>query len=87
MRYVVHVSHVAKQNLTVQLEQETIRRAKILAAQRGTSVSQLVARTIDQLVQDEAKYEAARKQAMALLEKGFRLGGRGAATRDELHER
>ncbi len=78
---------MAKQNLTVQLEQETIRRAKILAAQRGTSVSQLVAQTIDQLVQREETYEAARKRAMAFLKKGLHLGGRVTATRDELHER
>jgi hypothetical protein len=35
-----------RQNLTVQLDRETIRKAKILAAKRGTSVSALVAAQI-----------------------------------------
>ena len=37
---------MAKTNLTVQLEAETVLRAKVLAARRGTSVSALVARTL-----------------------------------------
>jgi len=35
----------AKQNLTVQLDADVIRKAKVIAAHRGTSVSQLVAGT------------------------------------------
>jgi hypothetical protein len=35
---------VARRNLTLQLDQERIRQAKIVAAKRGTSISGLVAR-------------------------------------------
>ena len=75
-----------KQNLTVQLDRDTIRKAKILAAKRGTSVSGLVAAQIRESVQAEDAYESARRTALELLEKGFHLGG-GRPNRDELHER
>ena len=76
----------ARQNLTVQLDRDTVRKAKILAARRGTSVSALVAPQIKESVQAEDAYEAARRSALDLLEQGFHLGGR-RLSRDELHER
>lgn len=45
-----------KQNVTVQLDRETIRKAKVIAAHRGTSMSQLLAGTIAGLVREEEKY-------------------------------
>lgn len=76
-----------RQNLTVQLRRDTIRRAKLLAAQQGTSVSKLVADTIERLVAEEERYDAARRLALELVERGFHLGGRRPARRHELHER
>jgi predicted transcriptional regulator len=76
----------AKQNLTVQLDRDTVRKAKVLAARRGTSVSALVAAQIKESVQAEDAYEAARRSALELLEQGFHLGGR-RLSRDELYER
>jgi hypothetical protein len=76
-----------KQNVTVSLDHQTLRKAKILAAKRGTSISGLLARQIEDLVGEEDAYELAERQALALLEKGFRLGGVIQASRDELHER
>lgn len=75
-----------KQNLTIQLDRETIRKAKILAAKRGTSVSGLVASQIRQSVQSDEAYEAAWRTALDLLERGFHLGG-GRPDREALHER
>jgi hypothetical protein len=76
----------SKQNLTVQLDRETIRKAKILAAKRGTSVSGLVAAQIKDSVRAEDAYEAAHRTAVGWLEQGFHLGG-GRLNRDALHER
>ncbi len=76
----------ARQNLTVQLDRETIRKAKILAAKRGTSISGLIASQIKESVQADDAYESARRTALELLERGFHLGG-GRVNRDELHER
>jgi len=78
---------MAKQNLTVSLPQQTIRKAKILAARRGSSISGLLAEQIEILVGDDEAYERAHRQAMVLLDQGFHLGGVISATRDELHER
>jgi hypothetical protein len=74
-------------NLTIHVAPETIRGARLLAAREGTSVSRLVARTIERLVEAETGYEAARTRALELLDRGFRMGGRGRARRDSLHER
>ena len=76
-----------KQNLTVSLDRDVIRRAKILAAQRGASVSQLVAETIRQMVEDDRAYESARREALRFLEEGFHLGGSGVGDRGALHDR
>ncbi|MBV8728747.1 MAG: hypothetical protein JO336_02955 [Acidobacteriia bacterium] len=76
-----------RQNVTISLPPETIKKAKILAAQRSTSISGLLAQQIESLVSKQEAYERARRTALALLEKGFRLGGKITASRDELHER
>jgi hypothetical protein len=76
-----------KQNLTISLDRQTIRKAKIVAARRSTSISGLLARQIEILVGEEEAYERAERQAMTLLEQGFHLGGEIRAGRDELHER
>lgn len=76
-----------KQNLTISLDRESIRKARIVAARRSTSISGLLARQIEILIGEEEAYERAERQAMALLDEGFHLGGGKPASRDELHER
>jgi bifunctional DNA-binding transcriptional regulator/antitoxin component of YhaV-PrlF toxin-antitoxin module len=44
-------------------------------------------RQIEALVGEDDTYEQAKGQALALLDRGFHLGGRIKATRDEWHER
>ncbi len=75
---------MTKTNLTLQLEVETVLRVKVLAARRGTSVSALVARTLEGMVAEDERYEAARARAMDLLEEPPALGGR-TWTRDDLY--
>jgi hypothetical protein len=76
-----------KQNVTISLDRQTVRMAKILAAKRSTSISGLLARQIEILVGEEEAYERAERQAMSLLDQGFHLGGVIRVSRDELHER
>jgi len=76
-----------KQNVTISLSAETIRKAKVLAAQRSTSISGLLAAQIEALVGTEELYERSERVALALLETGFHLGGVITASRDEWHER
>jgi len=77
----------SKQNVTISLTRQTLRKVKILAARRDTSISGLLAEQIEILVGEEEAYERAERQAAALLEKGFHLGGVIRARRDELHDR
>jgi len=77
---------VAKTNLTLQLDAEVIRRARMVAIKQGTSVSALVARELDALVDRDARYEEARKRAEELLAAATARGGR-SWRRDELHDR
>lgn len=76
-----------KRNLTVQLDEETVAKAKVLAARRSTSVSKLVAHEIQRLVGEDDAYARARTAALAHLEAGFHLGGRPLPARDALHDR
>jgi hypothetical protein len=76
-----------KQNVTVSLSPETLRKARILAARRSTSISGLLAEQIETLTGENEAYEKAKRSAIALMKKGFHLGGVITATRDELHER
>ncbi len=76
------------QNLTVRLESDTIRKAKVLAAKRSTSVSRLVADEIDRLVREDEAYEQARVEALAELESGYDLGSQGRLPlREEAYDR
>jgi hypothetical protein len=77
----------ATQNITLRLNRRTLRKAKILAAKRNTSISGLLAQQIDALVGEDDAYERAQRRALALLDRGFHLGGRIEATRDEWHQR
>ena len=74
-------------NITVKIDEELVRKAKILAARRGTSVSRLVAEQLDALVQRDERFQIARERARRRLAKGYDLGWTPPAGRDELHER
>ena len=78
---------MATQNLTVSLDQDIIQKAKVVAAQRGTSVTRLVTEIIERLAGDEDAYQAAMREALETLDVGFHLGGSVRATREELHGR
>ena len=76
-----------KTNITLKIETELVREARILAAEEGTSISALFAEQLKQVVQGRKGYQQARKRALTRLRKGFDLRWTPPATRDELHER
>ena len=76
-----------KRNLTVQLDEETVAKAKVLAARRSTSVSKLVAGEIQRLVGEDDAYGRAKTTALDHLNRGFHLGGGAVPNRDGLHDR
>jgi len=81
------MAQIRKQNVTVSLSVQTIKKAKLLAARRSTSISGLLAEQIESLVGAEEAYAAAHRSALELMEKGLHLGGGAPLTRAELHAR
>src|SRR5439155_22145756 len=76
-----------KSNITLKLDQEILREARMLAAEQGNSVSSLLAAKLEELVRERKGYDRARKRALARLRQGFDLGWTPSHSRDELHER
>ncbi len=76
-----------RQNVTISLSREVLKKAKVLAARRETSISGLLAQQLEFLVGEDEAYERAERQARALLERGFHLGSAIRVSRDQLHER
>jgi len=76
-----------KQNITLSIEKDLIKEAKILAAQREVSISRMLSEELQRLVEDSKDYEWAKRRALQHINEGFHLGGKVAVTREELHER
>lgn len=74
-------------NVTVALDDETYRRARVAAAERGTSLSALVRAYLEQLGSGESELERLKREEAALRERitSFRAGDR--LSRDELYLR
>jgi hypothetical protein len=80
---------MANQNITLSLSEEDLREARVLAARRGTSVSQLLARMLSDLVEQESGYSRARERSLERLSTSEDLGTGGHIdwSRDSVHER
>jgi hypothetical protein len=76
-----------KANITLKLDSDILREARILAAEEGRSVSSLLAAKLQEIVRERKGYDRARKRAVSRLRKGFDLGWIPPRSRDELHER
>jgi hypothetical protein len=76
-----------KSNITLKIDTELLREARIMAAQEDTSISALLGRQLESLVRRRKAYEGARRRALARLKEGWNLGWTAPRSRDELHER
>jgi hypothetical protein len=76
----------AKHNITVAIEPALLKKARVVASQRGLSVSALLAGELRELVGEDARYSAAKKRAMSLFSSPLALGGTPLA-REAMHER
>ncbi len=78
-----------KQNLTLSLPKDTIRRAKIQAAKESKSVTRFTQEAIEEKLRKDSGYDAARRHWTKLVSRGYDLGIKGKLeiTRDEMHER
>ena len=74
-------------NITIKVESDLARDARVLAAQRGTSLSRLVAEQLSLLVREGQVYRAARLSALRKLKRGYDLDWEKPAKRSDLHDR
>ncbi len=74
-------------NVTLKIEADLLREARILAAEQGSSISALLAARLEQAVRERKGYEQARRSALARLRSGYDLNWTPPRSRDELHER
>ncbi|OQY84762.1 MAG: CopG family transcriptional regulator [Chloroflexi bacterium UTCFX4] len=77
------------QNITLALPKDILLRVKLIAAQRQTSVSNLLYQALVGIVQQDDQYLQAQRRHLQRLARGFDLGTHGKlkTKRDELHAR
>jgi hypothetical protein len=76
-----------KTNVTLKIEADLLREARVLAALEGSSISALLAARLEQAVRERKGYDQARRRALVRLRTGYDLQWTPASSRDELHER
>ena len=62
-----------KRNITVQLDEATVQKARVAAAKRGSSISRLLTEQIDLLARQDDDYDRAMQDALAGLGRRIRL--------------
>jgi hypothetical protein len=76
-----------KTNVTLKIEADLLREARVLAALEGSSISAILAARLEQAVRERKGYDQARRRAVARLRTGFDLKWKPPRSRDEVHER
>jgi hypothetical protein len=74
-------------NVTVSLDDETYRRARMVAAERDTSLSALVKGFLKQLGSGESETDRLKKQERVLREQIKTFSARDRISRNELYDR
>ncbi len=78
-----------KQNVTLSLPKNLIKRVKVLAAEQDSSISAILERLLSEYASHQDGYRQARQDHASILKSGFWLGTGGSSSwgRDELHDR
>ena len=76
-----------KQNITLSVDKDIIKKGKDIAAEKDTSVSKMLSEQLRQLVEDKERYETAKRSALQTLKKGYHLGGKRTWKREDLYDR
>ena len=74
-------------NVTVSLDDATYRRARMIAAERDTSISALVKEFLIKLGSGESQVERLKREERALRERITSFRASDKQSRDELHDR
>ena len=76
-----------KRNLTVQLDEDIVQKARVVAAKRSISISRLVSEEIKKAAEKEDYWATAKKTALQQLSHPFHLGGSKLPARESLYDR
>ena len=76
-----------KTNITLKIDRLLLRKVKVLAAERDTSISSLLAEQLAKALQDNDGYEDAKRRAFARMKRASHVGYTPPASRDEFYER
>jgi hypothetical protein len=76
-----------KRNITLKLDSDLLREARVLAAEEGSSVSALLTDRFEAMVRERKAFEQARRMSLARLRKGLQVKRTPPPSRNELHER
>jgi hypothetical protein len=79
--------HVFMKNVTVALDETTLRDARRIAAERSTSLNALIRDFLERLTQRESHARSARRRIEDLCRASTAEVGERGWSRDELHER
>jgi hypothetical protein len=74
-------------NITVSIDDESYRRARMKAAEQDTSVSALVKRFLAELAQGESDAERLKREERALRERVGTFTAGNRLSREDVHER
>jgi hypothetical protein len=74
-------------NITVSVDEDTYRRARMKAAEQDTSVSALVKRFLTELASSESDYERLKREEKELRARIHGFSARDRMSRDEAHVR
>jgi hypothetical protein len=78
---------LVKTNVTLKLDADLLREARVVAAEEGRSISALLTDRLEAIVRERKAFDKARRRALARLREGLDLRWTPPRSRDELHER
>jgi hypothetical protein len=76
-----------KTNVTLKLDADLLREARVIAAENGSSISALLTDRLEAMVRERKAFDKARRRALSRLRQGLDLRWTAPGSRDELHER
>lgn len=74
-------------NITVSVDDETYKRARVAAAERDTSLSALVKAYLEQLVSPESEFERLKREEREIRNQIVSFSASDRLSREELHGR
>jgi hypothetical protein len=80
---------VEKQNITLSLPREILKKGKVLAARKGISLNELVRELLQANTENDGEYQASAERQIKRMKEGIQLGTKGKIPwkRDQLHQR